>query len=161
MQKSCKGNIVEAQLNNRSLWAMPKVLERQHRDAQVAHTCVSPPSISHGGEWFFSTWFTHLYVLSCPILRQILPVIHMILYITFHVFYFSTILLHNLFRMGEKDYLYDNLNTEAILRKRQMLIFFVLFTQISTSSKIDILLRLFDWIDCPLWIQWLVTVLSH
>jgi hypothetical protein len=68
----------------------------------------------------------------------------MILYITFHVFYFSTILLHNLFRMGEKDYLYDNLNTEAILRKRQMLIFFVLFTQISTSSKIDILLRLFD-----------------
>ena len=50
MQKSCKGNIVQAQMNNRSSRAMPKVLERQHRDVQVDHKCVSPPPISPGGE---------------------------------------------------------------------------------------------------------------
>jgi hypothetical protein len=47
MQKSCKGNIV---------------------DAQVSHKCISPLPISHGGEWLLFAWFAHLYVLSCPIL---------------------------------------------------------------------------------------------
>jgi hypothetical protein len=59
-----------------------------------------------------------------PDLRQILPVIYMIFYITFHFFYFSTMLLIALFRMGESDYLDDNLNAEAILRKRKMIFFF-------------------------------------
>jgi hypothetical protein len=57
MQKSWKGNIVEAQLNNRSRGAMLKVLQRQHRDAQVAHKCVSPPPISHGGECVYLLYF--------------------------------------------------------------------------------------------------------
>ena len=67
MKKSSKVNIVEAQMNNRSRWAIPKVLQRQHRGAQVARKCVSPPPVSHGGE-ALSAWFTHLYVLCCPIL---------------------------------------------------------------------------------------------
>jgi hypothetical protein len=70
VQKSWKGNTVEAQLNNRSRGAMLKVLKRQHRDAQVAHKCVSPPPISHGGEclsifWFYiCSIFTHFYCCS-------------------------------------------------------------------------------------------------
>jgi hypothetical protein len=50
MQKSYKGNIVEAHLINRSHGAMLKVLQRQHHYTQVVHKCVSPPPISHGGE---------------------------------------------------------------------------------------------------------------
>jgi hypothetical protein len=52
VQKSCKGNTVE------------KVLKRQHRDAQVAHKCVSPPPISHGGECLSVLFFIVLFFIS-------------------------------------------------------------------------------------------------
>jgi hypothetical protein len=52
----------------------------------------------------------------------------MIFYVTFHVFYYSTMLLHSLFRMGESDYLYDNLNAENILRKKEKYVFFYSFS---------------------------------
>jgi hypothetical protein len=60
VQKSCKGNTVEAQLNNRSRGAMLKVLKRQHRDADCRHQglCFPIPSYSfsqvspsHDSKW--------------------------------------------------------------------------------------------------------------
>jgi hypothetical protein len=114
VQKSWKGNIIEAQLNNLSRGAMLKVLQRQHRDAQVAHKCVSPPPISHGGECL-SVLF--LYLLSCPIFtgRSCLLstwyfISHFTSFIAQQCFFIA------LFRMEESDYLDDNLNAEAILR---------------------------------------------
>jgi hypothetical protein len=45
VQKSWKGNTVKAQLNNQ---LARSDLKKQHRDAQVAHKCVSPP---HDSKW--------------------------------------------------------------------------------------------------------------
>ena len=90
----------------------------------VSHKCVSPPPISHGGEYLSVLFYTFIFALLPDLHGQIFPVIYMIFYITFHFFYCSTMLLIALFRMGESDYLDDNLNEESILRKRKMIFFF-------------------------------------
>jgi hypothetical protein len=96
VQKSCKGNTVEAQLNNRSRGAMLKVLKRQHRDAQVAHKCVSPPPISQGGVFICFIFYCSIFYI-CSLVRSLWadlePVIHMIFYITFSHICCSTMLL--------------------------------------------------------------------
>ena len=91
----------------------------------------------------------YVYVLSARyFFGQILPVIHMIFYITFHFLYCSTMLLHSLFRMGESDYLYDNLSAVAILRKRKIYFSFYSFgancLRLACASEIQFLWRLFD-----------------
>jgi hypothetical protein len=91
-KKSCKGNIVEAKLNNRSRWAMPKVLQRQHHDAQVAHKCV--PGLFRMGESVYLLYF-HIYI--CTLARfsraDLATYSHDIFYIKFHFFCCSTMLL--------------------------------------------------------------------
>jgi hypothetical protein len=61
---------------------MLKVLQRQHHYTQVVHKCVSPPPISHGGEWLYMlyfhislcylcdhlTYFIYLICVICPTL---------------------------------------------------------------------------------------------
>ena len=145
VQASWKGNTVEAQLINRSRWAMPKVLKRQHRDAQVAHKCVSPPPFLHGGEWLsvlcfsdylFYVFFTHLYVLSCPILTGRFCLLSK----WYFILHFTSCIAQQcfsiaLFRMGESDYLEDNLNAEAILRKRKIIFFLLFLGYLRYASK--------------------------
>ena len=50
-------------------------------------------------------------------------------------------LLRSLFRMGESDYLYDNLNAEAILRKRKIDIFLLFLL---AHIEIEICVSFFD-----------------
>ena len=82
----------------------------------------------------------------------------MIFYITFHVFYCSTMLLHSLFRMGQSDYLYDNLNAEAILRKRKIYIYiFILLAHIANYRGKKEIIKLFVWNNC----FWLTHAPAH
>ncbi len=76
-------------------------LQRQHHNAQVAHKCVSPPPISHGGEWL-SVLFTHLFELSCPILSGRFCLLSTWYFIShFHIFIAQQCFFHSLFHMGE------------------------------------------------------------
>jgi hypothetical protein len=64
-----------------------------------------------------------IHTFTCALLPDLVSVMHMTFYITFHVFYYSTMILHSLIHMGQSDYLYDNLNTEAILREKEIYIY--------------------------------------
>ncbi len=111
---------------------------------QVAHKCVSPPPISHGGECL-SQAVLFLYLFSCPIFTDRSCQLSTWYFIShFHIFIAQQCFFHGLFRMGESDYLDDNLMTEAILMKRKMIFF--LFLLVATTQY---LFHDFDWIVSP------------
>ena len=54
--------------------------------------------------------------------------IHMrFIYITFRFYYCSTMLLHSLFRMGESNYLFDNLMQKALSERKKIGYIFLFF----------------------------------
>ena len=125
---------------------------------------VSTSPISHGGGYLsvwsniyyhFSSWF--LYISPFPrcishCLSAYLSVWSEIYYfslwyfsshiLTFHIVYCSKMLFSNrLFRMGESDYLYDNLGYRTLSQTKRKILFFFL-------SICDWFFRLYLWLVC-------------
>ncbi len=68
-------------------------------------------------EWLSFAWFAHWYVLSCPILPGRFCLLSVQYFIShFHIFIALQCFFHSLFRMGESDYLDDNLMQKPLTR---------------------------------------------
>jgi hypothetical protein len=78
---------------------------------------------------YFHISVCFIFTFICSLLPgetgQILPFIYMIFYVHFHIFIAQQCLFHSLFRMGESNYLYDNLGYKSLSQTKRKILFFL------------------------------------